>query len=265
VRPADGDRDVEARDRRRGDGGAQPLGRARGALALGVGQDRHELVPAPAGELVAAAPGALEPAGHFGEHLVPDLVAAAVVYRLEVIHVDPDEPELAPVADAERDGALELVRPVAPVREPGELVRERLLGEPRVRLDERVVERLHAQGGVHARVELRTVERRAQHIVRAAPQRVHGVLVARQQEHGHAVEAVVGAQPVEHPAEPRVDQDRVRAALGDERDRLLLAVGPGQLVRARAEPLRERVAEVRGGGDDEQQRGHRTCVTDLRA
>ena len=76
-----------------------------------------------------------------------------------------------PVAHGERDRALELVRAVAAVREAREVVGERLLGEPPVRVDERVVELLHPQRGGHARLELGGVERLAQVVVRAGAQR----------------------------------------------------------------------------------------------
>ena len=171
MRPADGDRDPEIADRLRRHRGAQPLGRAAGAGTIRRGLDDDELVAAPAGELVAAADGLGEPPGHLGQDLVAALVAVVVVDLLEVVDVDPRERQVVAVAHGERDGAVELVRPVAAVREAREVVGERLLGEPPVGVDERVVELLHPQGGGHARLELRGVERLAQVVVRPRAQR----------------------------------------------------------------------------------------------
>ena len=112
---------------------------------VGVGQDRDELVAAPASQLVAAASRLGEPARDLREHLVAGLVAERVVDHLEVVDVDARERQQATVADAERDLALELVPAVAAVGEPGQLVGQRLQRQPVVGVEERVVEPLDAE------------------------------------------------------------------------------------------------------------------------
>jgi hypothetical protein len=61
----------------------------------------------------------------FGGHQVAGLVAVGVVDRLEAVDVDADERELAAMADAERDLACKLVRSLATVRQPRQVVRQR--------------------------------------------------------------------------------------------------------------------------------------------
>ena len=196
---------------------------------------------------------------------------------LEVVDVDPRERQRVAVADGERDRALELVRAVAAVGETGEVVGERLLGEPPVRVDERVVELLHAQRRGHARLQLGGVERLAQVVVRTGAQRGQQqrlLVLGGEHDHRHRGEAVVGAQPGEHveAAEPRqlvVEQDRVRPALCDERERPLAVGGGHDLVAAVGELLLEQRAVRVRVVDDEEEIGlagaHLLSVTAFRA
>ena len=124
------------------DSGAQPLRRAQGARLVGVGQDRDELVAAPAGQLIARAHPGGQPARDLDQHLVARLVAVGVVDRLEVVDVDVHQREQSAVAHAQRDLALQLVRAVAAVRELRQVVGERLAREPPVGLAQRVVQPL---------------------------------------------------------------------------------------------------------------------------
>ena len=205
-----------------------------------------------------------EPARHVGQHLVAGLVPVRVVDRLEVVDVDPHEREHASVAHAERDLALELVRAVAAVRQRGQVIGQRLPREPPVGLEQRVVEPLDAQRRDHARVQLGRVERLAQEVVRAAPQRLDeqvGSVRARQHDHRHGGELFVLAQSVEqlHPAQTRqlvVQQHHVGRLAPQQRERLL-GVG-GAATRCPRSPSRDsRSARVvsalsatitRGGG-----------------
>ena len=183
--------------------------------------------------------------------------------------------EVATAADGER--ALELVGAVAAVGETGEVVRERLLGEAPVRVDERVVELLHAQGGGDARLELRRVEGLAQEVVRAGAQRreqERGLVLAGEHDHRHRRKAVVGAQPGEdlepaHPGQLVVEQDRVGLPRPDERERLLAVGGGHDLVAAVGELLLEQRAHLVGVVDDEEEVGkacaHLLSVTAFRA
>jgi hypothetical protein len=105
------------------------------------------------------------------------------------------------------------------------------------------VEPLDAQRRHHARVELRGIERLAQVVVRAAPERLHEELrIARvgEHDHRHRREPVVGAQPVEHRHAVRarqlvVEQHDVGQLALDQRERLLAVAGSGHAVAAVAE------------------------------
>ena len=189
---------------------------ARSAPSRSVsGQDHHELVAAPAGQLVAAAQRAREPPRHLLQHPVARLVAVGVVDALEVVDVDAAEREQVPVAGGQGDRALELVGAVAAVRQPGQVVGERLRGEPLVGVDELVVERLDAQRRPQARIELDRVERRGEAVLRAALQRRGHRRGVGDHEHRRDGEPLVAQQlqrvlPAEHDRVRPVPRDIAR-------------------------------------------------------
>ena len=120
----------------------------------------------------------------------------------------------------ERDLALELALAVPAVGQPGQLVGQRLLGEPPVGVDERVVESLDAQRGREPRVQLGGIERRDHDVVCAVLERAEQRVAGRgEDDHRHGVVR----QPVEQVERGLAQQDRVRPAGRDGGERLVTA------------------------------------------
>ena len=151
----------------------------------------------------------------------------------------------------------------------GQVVGQRLRGKPPVRVEQRVVQRLDAQRGGHARVQLGGVERLDQVVVGAAVQRIDqlgAVAVVGEHDHRDRRQPVVGAQPVEHlhaaeAGQLVVEQDRVRPALGHAGERRLAVPGRRDVVAALAELAHEDLADrVRPFGDEDEGSAHLPLV-----
>jgi hypothetical protein len=201
-----------------------------------LGEDDRELLAAdPRGE-VRRPHLALDRPRERLEHAVAGLVAVGVVEPLEVVEVDHDERERAPVAARPRDLLRELAVEVAPVGEPRERVGERDHDEPRPLLGEL---RGHAVEGVRERPDLvGSGDRHARAHV-APPERIDRAPEPRERPH-HALEEQRAEQRRGRADRREREEDRAPVA-GDalpERDARPLEVGRldlGELLRERLE------------------------------
>ena len=134
-----GDRDAEAAaqrdllvagDQRHGERLEDPLGGVGRLLAvLDVLEQHRELVAAEARGGVGAADALVETARHLDQHLVAGGVPEAVVDRLEVVEVEEDHGEPAPLAPAAGDRVAHALGEQRAVGEPRHAVVEGLVGE----------------------------------------------------------------------------------------------------------------------------------------
>ena len=94
----------------------QPLGHRRGRFLLAVDHD-DELVPAQPRQRVGAADGAGKAPRHLLQELVPHLVAARVVQVLEVVQVEKEQRQRAPLAPGQGERLVQPVHEERPVRQ----------------------------------------------------------------------------------------------------------------------------------------------------
>jgi len=103
---------------------------ARILLTVHVLADDHELVTAEARRGVARTQGGPEPLGHACQHPIAPAVADAVVDRFEAVEVDEHDRHRAGMARRARQGLPQAVHAQRAVREAGERIVERLVGQP---------------------------------------------------------------------------------------------------------------------------------------
>ena len=112
------------------DGLLEALGDVGGVLgALDVLEQHGELVAAEPGGGVGRAERREQPLADLAEHLVSDGVAEAVVDRLEVVEVDEHDAHRRALLRAPRQRVRDAIGEECAVREPGDRVVERLVGE----------------------------------------------------------------------------------------------------------------------------------------
>ena len=160
-----------SRERRRG---AARAARQAPSAPCGLLEEDGELVPAESGRGVVAAQARAEPARDLDEQLVAGCVTEAVVDRLEVVDIEEEQRQVGPVALRANERVLDAVGEQRAVRQTGEGVVERLVGEPLLELttvgdvvrgdhhplDGRVIEQVadDAFDGPHAAVGVPEVE-----------------------------------------------------------------------------------------------------------
>ncbi len=130
---------------------ADALGQGQGRLGVGVGRHHGEFLSAIARRDVRTAHRARQNGPHPAQHLVAHCVAVGVVDPLEVVHVQHEYRTGLPGADGHVHQARALAHQVAPVGQPGELVRHRRA----LQLGHRVVHLLlHGAEGVQQDLDL---------------------------------------------------------------------------------------------------------------
>ena len=109
------------------------MSRAAGIAAAGqVGDQDDELIAAVAGDQIGRARRPLEPARDLAQELVARLMAVGVVDLLEVVEVDVQHGNLAPMPLGAGEREVEVLAEHEPVRQPGQVVVIGQVGHPPV-------------------------------------------------------------------------------------------------------------------------------------